>query len=172
MHRNASVISCITEHYMALINSCLLKYRHETQPVRFTTAAIPLSHSPLAMNASSLFEEIVKIAKSLVPYVSNIVKSVGLTGILVASLGTYLVVVRVLRYKRYRLVHKKYQEKYEERTLTPEEAQEVMRVSTGYDMPMLLNYSLAFALFKTYAVVSLIASCYGCDANNWLYPLP
>jgi hypothetical protein len=123
------------------------------------------------MNTSSLFEEIVKIARSLVPYVSNIVKSVGITGILGALLGTYVVVVRVLRFKRYRLVHKKYQRKYEERTLTPEEAQEVMRVSTAYDMPMLLNYSLAFALFKTYAVVSPSTPCCDHTTNDWLYPL-
>lgn len=131
----------------------------------------PLSPSSLAMNVGFLFEEIVKFARSLVPYVSNIVKSAGLTGVLVALLGTYMVVVRALRYKRYRLVHKKYQSKYEDKTLTPEEAQEVMKLSTGYDMPMLLNYSLAFALFKTYAVVSPPPSCCGYSANNWLYPL-
>lgn len=136
-----------------------------------TSCCYPPSPSPLAMNAGSLFEEIVKFARSLVPYVSNVVKSAGLTGVLVALLGTYMVVVRALRYKRYRLVHKKYQSKYEDRTLTPEEAQEVMKLSTGYDMPLLLNYSLAFALFKTYAVVSSPTSYYCYQTNNWLYPL-
>ena len=43
--------------------------------------------------------------------------------------------------------------KYQDGTLTPEEAQRIILVSTSYDMPLLLNYSLAFALFKTYAIV-------------------
>ena len=43
--------------------------------------------------------------------------------------------------------------KYQDPTLTPEEAQRIVLVSTSYDMPLLLNYSLAFALFKTYAIV-------------------
>ena len=32
--------------------------------------------------------------------------------------------------------------------LTPEEAQRIILVLTSYDMPLLLNYSLAFALFQ------------------------
>ena len=43
--------------------------------------------------------------------------------------------------------------KYQDGTLTPEEAQRIILVSTSYDMPFLLNYSLAFALFKTYAIM-------------------
>ena len=43
--------------------------------------------------------------------------------------------------------------KYQDGTLTPEEAQRIILVSTTYDIPWLLNYSLAFALFKTYAIV-------------------
>lgn len=45
--------------------------------------------------------------------------------------------------------------KYQDGTLSPEEAQRVILVSTSYDMPLLLNYSLAFALFKTYAIPSI-----------------
>lgn len=59
------------------------------------------------------------------------------------------------RWKRYNAIHAKYQEKYERGTLTPEEAQEIVHVSTFYDMPMLLNYALAFALFKTFASPSV-----------------
>ena len=44
--------------------------------------------------------------------------------------------------------------KYQDGTLTPQEAQRIILVSTTYDTPLLLNYSLAFALFKTYAIVS------------------
>ena len=43
--------------------------------------------------------------------------------------------------------------KYQDGTLTLEEAQCIILLSTTYDMPLLLNYSLAFALFKTYAIV-------------------
>jgi hypothetical protein len=40
------------------------------------------------------------------------------------------------------------------RTLTPEEAQEILHVGAFYDMPSLVKYSLAFALFKAAAIVS------------------
>ena len=64
----------------------------------------------------------------------------------------WLLVVRALRWRRYNAIHRQFQAKYE--TMTPEEAQKIMQVSTLYDMPLLLNYSLAFALFKTYGIVS------------------
>ncbi|KAJ6602380.1 hypothetical protein DFH09DRAFT_1124747 [Mycena vulgaris] len=63
----------------------------------------------------------------------------------------YLCVVRSLRWRRYNAIHKKYSEKFQARTLTPEEAQEVLQLSFMYDMPTLSEYSLAFALFKTYS---------------------
>ena len=37
--------------------------------------------------------------------------------------------------------------------LTPEEALRIILASTTYDMPLLLNSSLAFTLFKIYAIV-------------------
>ena len=43
--------------------------------------------------------------------------------------------------------------KYQDGTLTLEEAQRIILLSTSYDIPLLLNYSLAFALFKTYAII-------------------
>ena len=43
--------------------------------------------------------------------------------------------------------------KYQDGTLPPEEAQRIILLSTSYDMPLLLNYSLTFALFKTYAIM-------------------
>ena len=42
---------------------------------------------------------------------------------------------------------------YQDGTLTPEGAQRIILGSTSYDMPLLLNYSLAFALFNTYAIL-------------------
>ena len=66
----------------------------------------------------------------------------------------YLCIVRLFRWRRYNAVHKKYAAAFEARTLTPEEAQDVLHVSTFYDMPTVLNYALAFALLKSFAVVS------------------
>lgn len=68
----------------------------------------------------------------------------------------YLSLVRCLRYRRYDKIHAKHQKKFEEGTLTPEEAQEIVKVSSCYDMPALLSYSLAFSLFKTYTIVRLL----------------
>lgn len=65
----------------------------------------------------------------------------------------WLLVVRALRWRRYNAIHRQFQAKYE--TMTPEEAQKIIQVSTLYDMPLLLNYSLAFALFKTYGIPSI-----------------
>ena len=64
----------------------------------------------------------------------------------------WLVTVRAFRWNRYNAIHRQFQAKHEE--LTPEEAQKIIQVSTLYDMPLLLNYALAFALFKTYGIVS------------------
>jgi hypothetical protein len=65
----------------------------------------------------------------------------------------YLCVVRSLRWRRYNAIHKKYSAKFRAKALTPEEAQEILQLSFMYDMPMLAEYSLAFALFKTYGIV-------------------
>ncbi|XP_006464016.1 hypothetical protein AGABI2DRAFT_209029 [Agaricus bisporus var. bisporus H97] len=92
-----------------------------------------------------------------VPHVSNVlqVKPITLTTGIAALFIGYLSFVQLLRFKRYREVHKKYQHKYEAGKLTPEDAQKIMRVSAMYDMPRLLGYSLAFALFKTYGIPSI-----------------
>jgi hypothetical protein len=85
-----------------------------------------------------------------------VLRQVNLTTALAALFVGYLSFVRLRRFKRYRKMHKKYQHKYETGKLTPDDAQKIMMVSCMYDMPLLLNYSLAFALFKTYAIVSLV----------------
>jgi hypothetical protein len=67
----------------------------------------------------------------------------------------WLVAVRAFRWKRYNAIHRQFQPKYNSKEgITPEEAQKIIQVSTLYDMPLLLNYALAFALFKTYGIVS------------------
>jgi len=71
------------------------------------------------------------------------------------ALLIWLAVVRACRWKRYNDIHRQFQAKYDEKSMTPEEAQKIIHVSTMYDMPLLLNYALAFALFKTYGVPSI-----------------
>ena len=67
----------------------------------------------------------------------------------------WLVTVRAFRWKRYNAIHRQFQAKYNlKEEMTPEEAQKIIQVSVLYDMPLLLNYALAFALFKTYGIVS------------------
>ncbi|KAJ7059220.1 hypothetical protein C8F01DRAFT_1146409 [Mycena amicta] len=70
-----------------------------------------------------------------------------------ALLTLYLLIVRSLRWRRYNALHKKYTRK--KSTLTPEEAQEVVQLAFEWDMPILSEYSLAFALFKTYAIPTI-----------------
>ena len=82
--------------------------------------------------------------------------------ILGASIGflavtSYLSLVRSLRWRRYNNIHKKYEKKWSEGGLTPAEAQEILLVSSFWDCPLLLHKALAFALFKTYAIVSAIS---------------
>lgn len=69
----------------------------------------------------------------------------------------YLCIVRSLRWRQYNAVHAEYRSRFESNTLTPEDAQRIIHVGAYYDMPLLLNYSLAFALFKTYGIVRLLS---------------
>lgn len=81
---------------------------------------------------------------------------------------SYLCLVRSLRWKRYYAIHKKYMSRFETKTLTPEEAQQIIHTGAFYDMPFLLNYSLAFALFKTYGIVSATLVLYCLSSCLWL----
>ncbi|KAJ3741003.1 hypothetical protein DFH05DRAFT_1404818 [Lentinula detonsa] len=76
-------------------------------------------------------------------------------GLFIASISVYLLTVQALRWSRYTAIHRKFGHKHESGLLTPEDAQEILRVSSLYDMPALMNYALAFALFKTYAIPSI-----------------
>ena len=67
---------------------------------------------------------------------------------------SYLALVRSLRWRRYNAIHVKYGNKIQ--SLTTEDAQAVIQVALCWDMPLLFYYSLAFALFKTYAIVRVI----------------
>lgn len=80
----------------------------------------------------------------------------------------YLSVVGFFRRRRYNTVHEKYTPKYKAGTLTLQDAQEIIGLSMMYDMPALMNYALAFALFKTYAIPSI--SKILCDTKELSHP--
>ena len=86
-----------------------------------------------------------------------------LAACLAAGLG-YLFLVRSLRWRLYHAIHAKYQRKMHD--ITPEEAQEIMDASLHWDMPTLMTNSIAFALFKTYAVV-----CFYSFMNRCIAPM-
>jgi hypothetical protein len=73
----------------------------------------------------------------------------------------WLVVVRALRWRRYNAIHRKYGPKWNNGlgAINPQEAQEIIHLSTVYDMPFLVHKALSFALFKTYAIVHLFFCC-------------
>lgn len=68
----------------------------------------------------------------------------------------YFFLVKSRRWKRYNDIHEEYLSRFKEKTLTPDDAQKIIHAGLHYDMPLLLNYSLAFAIFKTYAIVSTV----------------
>ncbi|KAL1731939.1 hypothetical protein EV714DRAFT_207805 [Schizophyllum commune] len=68
-----------------------------------------------------------------------------------AAAAGYLSLVFALRWRKYEEVHSKYQHK----NLTPAEAQEVMHLALGCDMPFLMTMALEFALSQTYAVPTM-----------------
>jgi hypothetical protein len=74
-----------------------------------------------------------------------------LTFVLVAFFS-YLCLVRLLRWRYYNALHKKWAGRDID-SITPEEAQQIMHVSYLYDLPGFQVYALSFALFKTYAIV-------------------
>ncbi|KAL1674284.1 hypothetical protein EV122DRAFT_220978 [Schizophyllum commune] len=68
-----------------------------------------------------------------------------------AAAAGYLSLVFALRWRKYEEVHSKYQHK----NLATAEAQEVVHLALGWDMPFLMTMALEFALFQTYAVPSI-----------------
>ncbi|KAL1731928.1 hypothetical protein EV714DRAFT_207845 [Schizophyllum commune] len=81
--------------------------------------------------------------------------SLSLTLAVTAALG-YFALVRALRWRKYDAMHRKYAHKRRGgSTLTPEEAQEIVQLSLGYDMHYIMTMALSFALFKTYGIPSI-----------------
>ncbi|KZP24251.1 hypothetical protein FIBSPDRAFT_668589, partial [Athelia psychrophila] len=70
------------------------------------------------------------------------------------ALPSYLLLVRSLRWRRFNAIHREFAARDPE-SLTTAEAQRVMHTVTMWDMPFLNVKSLAFALFKTYAIPSI-----------------
>ncbi|KAL1741140.1 hypothetical protein HDZ31DRAFT_46073 [Schizophyllum fasciatum] len=71
------------------------------------------------------------------------------------ALAAYLALVRALRWRKYNAIHRKYARKFRQRSLTPAEAQEVVQLGLGHDMPYIMIQALSFALFKTYGIPSI-----------------
>ncbi|TFK25909.1 hypothetical protein FA15DRAFT_325647 [Coprinopsis marcescibilis] len=115
-------------------------------PQMFSSPKLPTNDLTTAL--------LTKVNTALAP-----VHGARLLGVPVVKIGLvflgYVTLVRILRWRRYNATHRLYQAKYEEGRLTPEDAQRVMLLSSGYDMPKLLNVAVSFALFKTYAIPSI-----------------
>jgi len=64
---------------------------------------------------------------------------------------------RSRRWDHYNAIHQKYGPKWDNGrgSITPEEAQVVIQLSSCYDMPFILYHAYSFALFKTYAIPSI-----------------
>ncbi|KAJ8081806.1 hypothetical protein PM082_007652 [Marasmius tenuissimus] len=67
----------------------------------------------------------------------------------------WLILVRTFRWRRYNYIHRRYQTKFEQGKLTLEDAQEVVRMVTRYELPRVTGFGVAFALFKTYAIPTI-----------------
>ena len=78
------------------------------------------------------------------------------TQALVGGVISWIALVRLLRWRRYNEIHSKYGPKWNngKGTITPEEAQVILHLSSFYDLPMVAHYAFSFAIFKTYGVVS------------------
>ena len=70
---------------------------------------------------------------------------------------TWLGITQGFRWRRHNYIQRVYGPKYTSGTMTAEDAQEVVKILIHYEMPLILEYALAFALFKTYAIVSVLS---------------
>ena len=66
----------------------------------------------------------------------------------------YLVTVRLSRWRAFNRLHRQFSAKYQAGQLTPEDAQVITHLSMAWDMPLIMEYALELALFKTFAIVS------------------
>ncbi|PPR04673.1 hypothetical protein CVT24_011890 [Panaeolus cyanescens] len=110
---------------------------------------------------NKLMDGLIPLLEKIYTHALNVVNTAWqhstIPGLVLGGVLGWVVLVRALRWRRYYAIHKTYGPKWDNGrgTISPGEAQKIMAVSTQYDMPLLLNYSLAFALFKTYAIPSI-----------------
>ena len=78
----------------------------------------------------------------------------------------WLALVRTFRWRHYNAIHCQYGPRWNngKGIITPEEAQKIMTASIC-DMPLLLSYATAFALFKTYGIVRISLISHNFNAN-------
>ncbi|KAL0581167.1 hypothetical protein V5O48_000857 [Marasmius crinis-equi] len=68
---------------------------------------------------------------------------------------TWAGLVQAFRWRRHNYIQRVYGPKYTSGTMTAEDAQQIINLLIQYEMPLILEYALAFALFKTYAIPSI-----------------
>ncbi|VDB95857.1 unnamed protein product [Peniophora sp. CBMAI 1063] len=69
---------------------------------------------------------------------------------------SYLLYVRLTRWRVYKHVHHKYEHRLRDLdALTPAEAQDIIHASMLWDMPSIVFNSLSFAIVRTYAIPSI-----------------
>ncbi|KAI0311113.1 hypothetical protein OF83DRAFT_1177889 [Amylostereum chailletii] len=108
-----------------------------------------LHHPDVLANVLSKLRSIPDALATLTDAVSHPIA----LALLASTVPAYLLLVRARRWRLYNAVHAKYAHRIG--TLTPVEAQEIVRVSAAWDMPALLIYALSFALMRTYAIPTI-----------------
>ncbi|KAK1226004.1 hypothetical protein PQX77_000663 [Marasmius sp. AFHP31] len=68
---------------------------------------------------------------------------------------TWVSITQTFRWRRHNYIQRVYGPKFTSGTMTAEDAQEVIRILIRYEMPLVIEYALAFALFKTYGIPSM-----------------
>ena len=80
------------------------------------------------------------------------------TNVLIAGLiAAYLLVVRLLRYRRVNAIKHKHGmlDRSNFATLTADQAQDVLKELVEMEFPKFMGFSIVFALFKTYGIPSV-----------------
>ncbi|PPQ96008.1 hypothetical protein CVT26_016170 [Gymnopilus dilepis] len=108
---------------------------------------------PLSVDILHRFLQLLPSQDVILKHLRNVPTWAYVAGGIIGWMG----LVRALRWRRYNAIHREFGPKWDNGrgSITPEEAQKIILQPILYDMPLLLNYALAFALFKTYAVPSI-----------------
>ena len=71
-------------------------------------------------------------------------------GVVAVTVLSYLLVVRILRYRRVQSI----QDIYGSKPLTPWAAQQILHISLFYEVPFTMHLGTVIALFEVYGIVS------------------